>query len=113
MRATAIAATVILAAVIMAGPALAKGATGKVASVDKDKVVLQLGDSEGANFPVGTRNVEIRSTDGVTLKGRVVAVTGDKVTFKIMRGKASSLDVGGSVSLEKIVRTGSEEMQGC
>ncbi len=113
MRSVGIVAVVILSAIILAGPALAKGTAGKVVAIDGEKVVVQLADGGGASFPVGTRGLDIKSGNGVSLRGRVVAASGDKITLRIMRGKASSLAVGAAVDIEKPIKTGSEEMQGC
>jgi len=113
MRAAGIVAVVLLVAVSLAGPALAKSATGKVLAIDGVKVVLQVGEGEAADFPLGTRGIDIKTADGVSVRGKVVAVSGDKITFRIMKGKASSLTVGASVALERAMKPGSEEMQGC
>lgn len=111
-RRAAIVLIVLLAATCLAASGLAKGTSGKVLSIEGDKVTLQLEKGGGANFPAGTRGIDIKSGD-VSVRGRVVSAKGDKVTFRIMRGKASSLEVGANVELEKAVRSGSEEMQGC
>ncbi len=103
---------VLFAAVCLAGSSLAKGVSGKVLAVEGDKVTLQLAEGAGANFPTGTRGIDIRSGD-VSVRGRVISAKGDKITFRIMRGKASSLAVGAQVELEKAIRSASEEMQGC
>ncbi len=113
MRSVAIVAAVFLAAVSVAGPVLAKGTAGKVVAIEGEKIVLQLAEGGGASFPVGTRGLDVKSGDGVSLRGRVVAANGDKITLRIMRGKASSLAVGASVEIEKAMKAGSEEMQGC
>ncbi len=113
MRAAAIAAVVLVAAVCLAGPVLGAGTSGKVASVDGDKVIVQVDKGGAAAFPVGTRGIDIKSADGVSLRGKVVAVNGDKITFRVMRGKASSLSAGTAVDLQRALKAGSEEMQGC
>ena len=113
MRAAAIVAMVVMAVTTLAGPGFALGTSGKVTSIDGEKVVIQLGQGAGENFPVGTRGVDIRTGDGVSVRARVVAAIGDKVTFRVMRGKASSLRVGASVELQRAIKAGSEEMQGC
>lgn len=113
MRAAAIVAMVVMAAVTLAGPGFALGTSGKVTSVDGEKVVVQVGHGAADAFPVGTRGIDIRSDAGVSIRGKVVAAIGDKVTFRIMRGKASSLRVGDSVDLQRAIKAGSEEMQGC
>ncbi len=113
MKRRALIGLIVLAAVFcIAGSGLAKGVSGKVLAVEGDKVTLQLQEGAGANFPAGTRGIDIKSGD-VSVRGRVVSAKGDKVTFRIMRGKASSLAVGAQVELEKAVRGASEEMQGC
>ena len=112
MRSAVMVAVVILA-VILAGPVLAKGTAGKVVAIEGEKVVLQLAEGGGASFPVGTRGLDIKGADGVSLRARVVAANGDKVTFRIMRGKASSLAVGAAVEVDRAMKSGSEEMQGC
>lgn len=113
MRAAAIVAMAVMAALILAGPALALGTSGKITSIDGEKVVVLVGQGAAESFPVGTKGVEIRNGDGVSVRGRVVAAVGEKVTFRIMRGKASSLHVGDSVELQRAIKAGSEEMQGC
>ncbi len=113
MRAAGIVAMVLLAAVCLAGPVVAKDSGGKVLAIEGEKVVLQLGEGDGASYPVGTRGIDIKTADGVSVRGRVVAASGDKITFRIMKGKASSLTVGVRITLEKAKKTGSEEMQGC
>lgn len=113
MRMAAIVTVALTAAVLLAAPVLAAGTSGKVAAIDGDKVVVLVGEGDGAKFPVGTRGIDIKSADGASIRGKVVAVTGDKVTFRIMRGKASGLAVGTSVNLERAVKAASEEMQGC
>jgi hypothetical protein len=113
MRAAAIVAMVVMAAVILAGPVLALGTSGKVTSIDGEKVVVLVGQGAAEAFPVGTRGVDIKAGDGASVRGRVVAAVGDKVTFRIMKGKASSLHVGASVELQRAIKAGSEEMQGC
>ncbi len=113
MRAAAIVAVVLVAAFCVAGPVLAAGTSGKVASVDGDKVIVQVDKGSVAAFPVGTRGIDIKSAEGVSLRARVVAVNGDKITFRVMRGKASSLAAGTAVDLQRAMKAGSEEMQGC
>ncbi len=113
MRAAMIVAVVLVATLSLAGPVFAAGTPGKVAAVEGDKVVVQLGNGGAAAFPLGTRGIDIKTVAGVSVRGKVVAVNGDKVTFRIMRGKASSLTAGASVELERAMKAGSEEMQGC
>jgi len=113
MRTAGIVALVLLAAVSLAGPVVAKDMSGKILAIEGEKVVLQLADGDGANFPVGTRGIDLTAADGASVRARVVSASGDKITFRVMRGKASSLNVGASVTLGRAKRTGSEEMQGC
>ncbi len=113
MRSALIVAVLILSAVILAGPALAKGTAGKVVAIEGEKVVLQLGAGGGTSFPVGTRGLDIKNANGVSVRGRVVAASGDKITLRIVKGKASSLAVGAAVEIERAMKAGSEEMQGC
>jgi len=113
MRTAGIVALVLLAVVSLAGPVVAKDTTGKILAIEGEKVVLQLGNGDGANFPVGTRGIDLTAIDGATVRARVVAASGDKITFRVMKGKASSLNVGASVTLERAKKAGSEEMQGC
>ncbi len=113
MRSAAIVAVVILSAVILAGPALAKGTAAKVVAIEGEKVVLQVAEDGAANFPVGTRGLDVKSANGASVRGRVVAANGNKITLRVVKGKASSLSVGAAVEIEKAMKTGSEEMQGC
>ncbi len=112
-RTTILAIAVLIGAVCTAGIALALSGSGKVMSVEADRVVLQLAKGQGGAFPVGTRGIDIKTADGITVRGRVVSVKGDKVTFRIMRGVAASLPVGAAVKLDQPLKAGSEEMQGC
>ncbi len=113
MRKMAITMVAIIAAVGLAAPAFAAGFAGKIVSIEGDKLAIQVARGDAADFPVGTRGVDIKSDDGTSVRARVVAASGDKITFRVMRGKASSLAAGASVTLEKARKSGSEEMQGC
>ncbi len=113
MRSIAIVAVVVLSAVILAGPALAKGTAAKVVAIEGEKVVLQFAEDGAKSFPVGTRGLDVKSADGGWVRGRVVAVNGNKITLRVVKGKASSLSVGAAVEIEKAMKAGSEEMQGC
>lgn len=113
MRAAAVIAMAVLAAFSLAGPVLAADTSGKVTAIEGDKVVVQAAQGAGEMFPAGTKGVEIKAGDGTSLRGKVVAAVGDRLTLRILKGKASSLRVGASVELQRIMKAGSEEMQGC
>lgn len=113
MRAAAIVAMAVLAVFTLAGPGLALGTSGKVTAIDGEKVVVQVSQGAAEAFPVGTRGIDIKTGDGVSVRAKVVAAIGDRLTFRVMRGRASSLHVGASVELQRAIKAASEEMQGC
>ncbi len=97
----------------IAGAALAKGASGKIASIEGDRVTVQLEKGAAAGFANGSKNIDLRSAEGGSVRGTVVAVKGDRVTLRVTKGSVAGLSVGESVEMAKSGKSGSEEMQGC
>ncbi len=95
----------LLAVACAAGVALAAG--GKVLSVDGEKVVVE---AKGAGLAVGASG-EIKGAGG-SVTGKVTSVAGDKVTFQVIKGKASSLKAGESVTVDSKAKA-AEATQGC
>src|SRR5512145_2269364 len=88
---------------------------GTIAAIDGDKVVVQLENGSAAGYPVGMRDVEIRRSVGVGVRGRVVASNRDKdrITIKVVRGNASRLSVGIAVEVVQAADAGAEGIDGC
>ncbi len=108
-----IVAAILLLAGILARPGLAAGTSGTVVSVDGDKVVVQLEKGKGAGFPVGMRDVEIKESAGAAVRGRIVSSGRDRITVKVVRGKASKLSAGAAVSVGQAADAGAEGIDGC
>lgn len=100
-----------LAVSVLAGAALAGGVPATVVSVARDRVVLRFEKGGGAAFPVGMRDVLVRS-GGVEQAGvRVMRTSPDEVTFAVIKGKVSGLAVGSVVEVEQ--SRVSEGVDGC
>jgi hypothetical protein len=110
-RTAVLLAWVFLASFCLSKPVLAGCAIGEVVSVEEGKVTLQLEKDKGSDFPVGTRDVEIRKDGKVVVYGRVMAVNGDRITLAVIRGKSSDLSAGVSVEVEQSKTE--EKMEGC
>lgn len=82
-------------------------------AVDGDKVVVQLNGGKGAAFPVGMRDVEIRESGAVCVRGRVVASSKDRITIKVVKGKIAKLYSGAGVEVGQAADAGAEGIDGC
>ncbi len=110
-RTAVLIAWIFLASFCLAKPVLAGGVSGKVVSVEEDKVIVQMDEGKGSAFPVGMRDVEIRKDGAMVVRGRIMAVTGDRITLAVLKGKSSNLSAGASVEVEQSTKI--EEIDGC
>jgi hypothetical protein len=78
-------------------PALAKG---KIVSVAPGKVVVQLEKGRGADFPVGTLDVELWAGDVLAAKGEISACDGDRIAFKDAENASVKLAPGDAVEVQ-------------
>lgn len=110
--AAAVLAMVSLAVLFLAWPVPALAGPGKIAAIKGDRVVVHLEKGKGGGFPIGMRDVEIKG-GGVSVRGRVVESGADKITVKVVRGKASNLSVGSAVEVGQAADAGAEGIDGC